>query len=263
MVRVSAPQYHETLLSLLYPGNQTSGNSLCATVKALEQFVQMTDRCQRRQVLIRLDAGFGSDDNINWLLHRGYHVLSKGYSGKRATAFARQVRQWQQLESDKWIAPAPRHLAHRYYRRTQTAVLRWQNQKNRQFKHALLICSLVDRDLGQISRLYDERAGIENEIKADKGGLLLLRRRKKQLNAQAALVLLTDLAHNILAWSRRFWAAEPEIGNVGIYFIINEILPIPGKLMFQNRQLAKVRLQATHPLAKPVLSCLSRILAEF
>jgi len=56
----------------------------------------MTDRCQRRQVLIRLDAGFGSDDNINWLLHRGYHVLSKGYSGKRATAFARQVRQWQQ-----------------------------------------------------------------------------------------------------------------------------------------------------------------------
>ena len=76
-------------------------------------------------------------------------------------------------------------------------------------------------------------------------------------------MLLTDLAPNILAWSRRFWAAEPEIGNVGIYFIINEILPIPGKLMFQNRQLAKVRLQATHPLAKPVLSCLSRILAEF
>ncbi len=96
MVRVSAPQYHETILSLLYPGNQTSVNSLCATVKALEQFVQMTDRCQRRQVLIRLDAGFGSDDNINWLLHRGYHVRSKGYSGKRATAFARQVRQWQQ-----------------------------------------------------------------------------------------------------------------------------------------------------------------------
>jgi len=145
----------------------------------------------------------------------------------------------------------------------QTAVLRWQNQKNKQFKHALLICSLVDRDLGQISTLYDGRAGIENEIKADKGGLLLPRRRKKQLNAQEVLVLLTDLAHNILAWSRCFWVAEPEIGNVGIYFIINEILPIPGKLMFQNRQLAKVRLQATHPLAKPVLSCLSRILAEF
>jgi hypothetical protein len=38
---------------------------------------------------------------------------------------------------------------------------------------------------------------VENEIKADTGGLLLPRRRKKHLNAQEALVLLADLAHNI------------------------------------------------------------------
>jgi hypothetical protein len=40
-------------------------------------------------------------------------------------------------------------------------------------------------------------------------------------------------------------------------------MPIPGKVMFEDDQLVKVRLQATHPLAKPVLACLSRILAEF
>lgn len=189
--------------------------------------------------------------------------MSKGKSGKRAAAFARQVKQWQQLEEDKWIALAPRSLCHRYSRRTQTVMLRWYNPRSRQFKHALLICSLMDYDLIQISQLYDDRASIENEIKADKAGLLLPRRRKKQLNAQEALVLLTDLAHNILAWTRHFWAAQPEIGDIGIYSIVNKIMPIPGKVMFEDDQLVKVRLQATHPLAKPVLACLSRMLAEF
>lgn len=260
---MSAPQYHETLLSLLYPGHQTSNRSLRPTVEAVEQLLQILDRQHRRHIVVRLDAGFGTDTNINWLLHRGYHVLSKGYSGKRAAAVAHHVRRWQQLDTSKWIAPMPRSLANRYYRRTQTVVLRWQSEKTRRFKYALLICSLIDRDLVQISRLYDERAGIENEIKADKAGLLLPRRRKKHWNAQEALVLLTDLAHNILAWTRQFWASQPAIGNVGIYFIVNEILPIPGKLSFNDDQLVKVRLQASHPLAKPVLEGLAHLLVEF
>lgn len=189
---MSAPQYHETLLSLLYPGNQTSEKSLHKTVQMVEQLLQMHERHQRDRVLIRLDAGFGSDPNINWLLHRGYQVLSKGKSGKRAAAFARQVTQWQQLGEGKWIAPAPPHLCHRYYCCTQTVMLRWYKQRSGQCKHALLICSLLDHDLIHISQLYDDRASRENEIKADKVGLLLPRRRKKQLNAQEALVLLTD-----------------------------------------------------------------------
>jgi len=58
---VSAPQYHETLLSLLYPGNQTSEKSLCKTVQMVEQLLQMHERHQRSHVLMRLDAGFGND----------------------------------------------------------------------------------------------------------------------------------------------------------------------------------------------------------
>jgi hypothetical protein len=151
-------------------------------------------------------------------------------------------------------------LCHRYYRRTKTVVLRWYNPKSNLFKHALLICSLREYDLFQISQLYNDRASMENEIKADKGGLLLPRRRKKHWHAQEALVLLTDLAHNILAWSRHLWTAEPAIGDIGIYSIINKIMPIPGKLTFKDQQLIKVRLLVTHPLAKPVLASLSRVL---
>jgi len=247
----------------LYPGNQTSEKSLFKTIEQVEALLPINDRHHRGGVLIRLDAGFGNDQNINWLLHRGYQVLSKHKSSKRASLIASQTDEWHSLDDRKWIAEVSKSLCHRYYRRTQTSVLCWYNPRRNVFKYALLICSLLDLDLFQMSHLYDERASMENEIKADKGGLLLPKRRKKQLEAQEALVLLTDLAHNILAWSRDFWAAEPEIGNFGIYSIVNKIMTIPGKLTFEDGELVKARLQATHPLAKPVVSCLSRLLRDF
>ena len=111
--------------------------------------------------------------------------------------------------------------------------------------------------------LYDARARSETEIKADAGGWRLPRRRKKHVPAQEALVLLTDLAHNILAWTRRFWAAQPALGDVGLYGILHERRTIPGTLLFHARHLVTLRLQATHPLAKPVLACLSRLLRAF
>ena len=234
------------------------------TVEAVEPLPErMLDRQHRRHIFVRLDAGCGTDAKIHWLLHRGDQVFSKGYSGNRAASVAHHVRQWQQLDTYKWIAPLPRSLTNRYYRRTQTVVLRWQSEQTKRFKYALLICSLFDRDLVQISRLYDARASIENEINADKSGLLLPRRRKKPWNAQEALVLVTDLAHHILAWTRRFWASQPALGNVGIYFIVTEILAIPGKLSCNDDQLVKVRLQASHPLARAVLAGLARLLVEF
>jgi hypothetical protein len=247
----------------LYPGNQTSEKSLFKTIEQVEALLQIKDRHHRGGVLIRLDAGFGNDQNINWLLHRGYQVLCKHKSSKRASLIASQIDEWHPLDDRKWIAEASKLLCHRYYRRTQTSVLCWYNSRRDVFKYALLICSLLDLDLFQIGHLYDERASMENEIKADKGGLLLPKRRKKQLEAQEALVLLTDLAHNILAWSRDFWSLEPKIGNLGIYGIVNKIMMIPGKLTFQDGELVKVRLQSTHPLAKPVVFCLSRLLRDF
>jgi hypothetical protein len=247
----------------LYPGNQTSEKSLFKTIEQVEALLPINDRHHRGGVLIRLDAGFGNDQNINWLLHRGYQILSKHKSSKRASLIASQIDEWHPLDDRKWIAEVPKSLCHRYYRHTQTSVLCWYTPKSDALKHALLICSLLDLDLFRISHLYDERASMENEIKADKRGLLLPKRRKKQLEAQEALVLLTDLAHNILAWSRDFWALEPQISALGIYGIVNKIMMIPGKLTFQGGELVKARLQTTHPLAKPVVSCLSRLLRDF
>jgi hypothetical protein len=57
--------------------------------------------------VLRLDGGFGTDANLNWALWHGYQVLAKGYSGKRAKAFAQVVPWWEELRAgERWIAPA-------------------------------------------------------------------------------------------------------------------------------------------------------------
>jgi hypothetical protein len=152
---------------------------------------------QRRRTVLRLDGGFGTDANFNWALWHGYQVLGKGYSGKRAKAFARAVPRWEELRpGERWMAPAP--TPRRDDRRTRTAVLKWKTEKGT-YGPSLLTTSWLEYALGELAEADDDRAAIEAEINADNGGLQVHRRRKQRLAAQEALVLLTDLAHNLLA----------------------------------------------------------------
>jgi hypothetical protein len=206
---VSAPQYHENLVSLVYPGNQASQTCLRPTVAAVERVLGLTP-APRRRIVLRLDGGFGTDGNFNGALWHGYHILGKGYSGKRANALARVVPQWEELRAgERWIAPAPTPL--HYYRRTQTAGMKWKTEQGA-YRHSLLTPSLLEYSLAALAEAYDDRAAIEAELKADKGGLQLHRRRKQRLAAQEALILLTDLAHNLLAWSRGWMFHDSPFG---------------------------------------------------
>jgi hypothetical protein len=178
LVRVSAPTYHETLLSMIYPGSPNGSTTFKTSVRAMQNLLHLT-REQRRQTVWRTDGGLGTDDNINWALTHDYQVLMKGYNGKRALAFARQVTDsdWYPLRADRWVAIVPK--APRYARRTQTLSLRWLTEA-KQLQYATLVHSLLDQDWHTLPALYDGRGAMETEIKADKSGLLIPKRRKKR-----------------------------------------------------------------------------------
>jgi Transposase DDE domain group 1 len=216
---------------------------------------------QRRRTVLRLDGGFGTDANLNWALWHGYQVLAKGYRGKRAKACARAVPPWEERRTGaRWIAPAPTPL--RYDRRPQTAVLKWRTEQDT-YRHSLLITSLMEHSWAALAEVYDDRAAIEAELKADKGGLQLHRRRQQRLAAQEALVLLTDLAHNLLAWTREWICRDSPFADAGIYRIVKELLPIPGKVVIDEGHIVKLQLKASHPLAEPILVCLARLFDRF
>jgi hypothetical protein len=107
------------------------------------------------------------------------------------------------------------------------------------YGHSLLTTSLPQCSLMELAELYDDRAAIEAEFKADQGGLQLHRRRKPRLAAQEALVVLTDLAHNRLAWTRGWLFGNSPVADAGRYRIIKELFPIPGKILGPEGRIVK------------------------
>jgi hypothetical protein len=258
--RLSVCQYGETLGSWLHVGNAHTSKVFQPMVEAAETLLKLSPR-QRGLTRWRLDGGFGTDANINWLLARDYQAVLKGYNATRATAAGRQTaaHAWQAIRFDRWVAPVAD--GHRYARRTQSLVVRWLDKKQLP-RHALLIHTLLNWSALAVVKHYDARGGQEVEIKQDKFGLKLTHRRKRHWEAQEAWVILTDLAHNLLRWSYPWMWAGSQFEDFGFMRLIQDVLKLPGTLAFKGDKLTKVSLCETHPYALEVTTCLRRLLTE-
>ena len=99
---------------------------------------------------------------------------------------------------------------------------------------------------------YDLRGGgLETQNKSDKQGLGLSRRNKHRFAAQEMLILLAQLAPNLLIWTRNDLAiAYPRFCKYGIQRTVRDVLQIPGSVQITAQgTISKIRLNSRHPLA--------------
>jgi hypothetical protein len=200
---------------------------------------------------------------VDYALSEQWQVLTKGSGGRRPGAFARRIAcaDWHTLRpDDRWVAKAVDPPT--YVRPVQRLVLRWRTQKG-ELKHSTVVCSVLDWSMEQVIANYDDRGACETEIQADKGGLKLCKRRKKRLAAQEALVLLTDIAHNTLAWASHWMFPDGPLACFGTTRLIEDALAIPGHLIFNQGRLVEVQLNELHPYAAQVAIGLERLLDRF
>lgn len=262
MARVHAYQYHETLFSRVYPGKQDSGASYIPILTELERCLPFSPR-QRRRIILRSDAGFGGDEKVNRALEAQWQVLTKGKGGRRPTFYAKRIQEeaWLPAGYHRWMAPAVDPVV--YLAPTRHLVLSWITESG-QTKYATLVSSVTEWSDNQILEHYDDRGRCETEIQADKAGLKMEKRRKHRLCAQETLILLTDLAHNLLAWTSR-WMFPPgtPLAGFGPTRLIEDVLTIPGRLIFQDSRLVEIHLNEHHPYADFAASGLLRLLEHF
>jgi hypothetical protein len=261
LARVHAPQYHETLFSRIYPGNQESSPTYRPTIDAVDDFLALPT-AEKKRTILRSDAGFGSDANVNYALHAHWQVLTKNKGGRRPQAWARRVaaEDWLSLGKERWVAQAVDPPA--YTQPCQCLVLRWRTPSDK-IKHAVVISSIPTWSMAETIAHYDDRGACETEIQADKGGLKMERRRKKRLAAQEALVLLTDVAHNLLAWIPRWMFPDEPLSSFGTTRLIEDVFQLPGRLFFAKGRLTTVQLNRLHPHAEAVAAGLARLLDHF
>jgi hypothetical protein len=262
VIRFMLAGYHENLLSVAYPGNR-HGYEYCKP--ALTQLLAQWPwpRQQRQKIIVRSDAEQGTDANVSYILWLGFQVLMKGYSGRRTHAWVQRIpaKQWQADPHvpDRWAAPSPEKL--RLGRNIEAHLLRWLDSKNK-MKHATLLSTLSYPVFSQWA-LYDGRGASEVEICSDKSGLNLHLRRKHSLNAMEAWIVLTDVAHNLLAWLRPWMLANSAFASFGPKRLVHDLLTIPGQVVIENDQLKKVALWKTHPYADEMRLCLQKLLNTF
>jgi hypothetical protein len=88
--RVLATHYQEIVVDQLFAGTTQLTTALQPLVQAAEMVLELNQQ-RRKRTLVRVDAGGGSLDDVNWLLARDYVVLAKDYSAARSSRLAKSV----------------------------------------------------------------------------------------------------------------------------------------------------------------------------
>ena len=252
LVRASAPLYGEVIFSKLHAGNTTSCEVLKQTINEVERLLESTPK-KRSRTLIRLDGGFGTDENVEWLCTSGYQFVLKGYGGGRASKLARSVAEdgWNEGPTSGQFLGIPTRGAPCYSRQTKTVVRRWKDAKGKLYTDYLL-STLTDLSADEIAKLYDGRGGMEVDIKGDKRGLGIENRRKKGFFAQEAVALLAQLSHNLLAYFKGWLLGGTDAAKLGVERLVREVLAMPAEARMGRRRGSKLllKLPELHPWAE-------------
>jgi hypothetical protein len=112
---------------------------------------------------------------------------------------------------------------------------------------------LDDLSMREVVQEYDQRAAMEADLKEDKHGLALAVIRKRRFPAQKIVILLMQLAHNVLIWAREWLAPQaPHLHTYGIVRLIREVWAIPGHIKLTEQGVLRIRLRRAHPRARDV-----------
>lgn len=269
LVRVRASQYQETVYEDVLVGRTAE------SLAVLEEVVQQAERllgmegdseearAKRDRTEIRLDSGWGGEEMINCLLMGGYQVTGKFKSNSRVHKLVKPITEWTATSSpgrEVAVVPSPVVLAqptHQYAVRTPS------KDKPGGYYHAVLFTTRLELTMLEVVERYDERAGMESDLKGDKRGLGLATLRKHKLAAQKIVVLLTGLAHNVLVWARGWLAKRaPRLEGFGIVRLVQQVWAVPGRVKVVGEKLKRLRLNPQHPQAQDVSAGLSGLLLK-
>lgn len=291
LARVLIPDTQEIVTESLYPGNTLPCLVFKAVVAKMEQVLPLETESQRSLVRLRLDGGFGTDENINYALWRGYQLLAKMRSGKRARVLARSVQEWVDVPSSDHASRQAGWVTHphRYGKKTRQVAVRTPKKKGG-YKYSVLVSTDMDADLPEMVTDYDGRGGVpESSFCQDSQGLSNRKRRKRGFVAQQMLTLLNQLAHNMIRWMQNWLImaveqtkASPtddapddstpmeEAGLViktlkerGMKRFVRQILLISGQVVMKDQRVLRVVLNPSYPLIKRIMIALRALLKPY
>lgn len=274
--RVVASLYDEIVVESLYDGKRQLDRSLSELLGAAEGVLDL-NIAKRQRTLVRVDAGGGTDEDINWLLRRGYQIMLKVKHYRRSAKLCRSVGTWYadpKVEGRQvgWVeSPYP------YAKPTRQLGIR-NRKRNGHWTYHVVVFTLTDDELFWLAHqpmrqqptseqllfaalhAYDLRSGsVETSNKGSKQGLGLTKRNKRRFAAQYMLVLLAQLAYNLITWTRtRLAQVDKHLAGFGCLRMVRDVFHVPGQIQLDAQgHVLQITLCAAHPFAWAVVQALA------
>lgn len=215
-------------------GNAPRSNKLCHSVEADGWHL---DQCHQREFgLVHAESGYTSVESRPLYQIGVRHIPPQKDVGKAKAKAAKAS-----LTVKKEVTSAePRPYAYNVLV-VRVDGLSWV--KGTAVAESEILCQV---------HFYDSRAVIETaSIKGDKQGLGLVKRRKFSLMGQEILVLLAQLAHNLVEWAKGWLAqSEPQLATFGIQRWVRDLFSIAGAVIFETGRIVKVRFNQRNRLVR-------------
>lgn len=279
--RVWATLYEELVVDRLYSGKIQLEKSFQQLVELAEEVLDLAP-AKRQRTILRFDASAGTDKHINWALERGYEILTKVKNWQRASKLTQSIEQWSDdpKVADRQFAWVPE--PYRYGRATRQLAVR-RKDKEGVWKVRVLVTTLDDATLLWLAQqpfrkqpqpidiacalayAYDLRDGaVETSLKDSKQGLGLTKRNKRSFAAQEMLVLLAQLAINVIAWTRSEMAHYvPSWQSFGSLRMVRDAFHISGKIQLDAQgRILKITLNRDHIYAAKFLAGIAPALSN-
>jgi Transposase DDE domain group 1 len=259
-LRCTASDYRERLHETLLRGKASAVPALKAALSTLETRLGWT-RERRQRIVLRLDGGFGTTEVLNWLLSRGYQVVTKISHSGRVRQLRQAIGPWQPTSSPgREIAAVLQ--PHRFCRTTWQWVIRTPTDKGG-YPYAVLVTTLTDLEPGALADAYDGRAVIEATFCQDKQALGLVTRRQRKWAAQQMVLRLARLAHHLLLWGKQWLSRVPatrrRLRGYGLVRLLRDVWAVPGVIRWRRGWMVSVRFSPLHPLATPLRESFSAL----
>lgn len=189
------------------------------------------------------------------MLGRDYHVMATGMSNRLPKASIQRWDAYQDVRLGEVEPPVD-------YGRPKRVFIK-RRLKDGNFCYSYYISTLSLPCKGHFIALYDSRGGAEVEqFRSDKSGLCLEIRRKHNFLGLKGFVLLTDIAHNLLADFYHRARVVSRFEGHGPKRIVRDLLVTPGRLFFENSQLVRVELQSQEKFSKDLAICLVKYCSD-
>jgi hypothetical protein len=279
--RVYATLYDEIVSERLYSGRTQLNRSLQELVATAETVLNLNPGLRKRTIL-RIDGGGGNEADINQLLTNGYQLLVKVVHWKRVEKLAATVVTWQPDPKEPrrqagWVSHP-----FAYDQPTRQLAVRCQTKKGT-WRTAILVLTLDDDQLRWLNEqgkrpfsppvdpvwlavyAYDLRGGgVETAIKGSKQGLGITKRNKKSFHAQEMLLLLGQLAYNIIGWVRNGLAScQARLRQFGMLRMVRDAFHIAGTFAFDSDgHIVQISLNQAHELAAYFIAVFASFLAR-